>query len=78
MFGFFLAFFGGVFSFFYVLAIWQPWYLLLWRNYLLEAGWLRHNKNSQWLRQLAPGPGAAHFKVSSRKQCSFWWTRRKS
>ena len=46
--------------------------LLLWRNYPLEAGWLRHNKNSKWLMQLlVPGPGVAHFKASSRRQSIF-------
>jgi len=32
---------------------------------------LHHNKNSKWLRQLVPGPGAAQFKASSRKQTFF-------
>jgi len=52
--------------------------LLLWCNYLLEAGWLRHNKNSRWLRQLVPDPGVAHFKASWRRKSIFWWTRSNS
>jgi len=32
-------------------------YLLLWRNYMLQACSLRHNKNSKWLKQLVLAPG---------------------
>jgi len=53
-------------------------YLLLWRNYMPEACWLLHNKNSKWLKQLVLGPGVAHSKASSRRQRIFWWTKRKS
>ena len=46
-------------------------YLWLCRNYIHEASWLRHNKNSKWLQQLVLGPGVAHFKPSSRRQSIF-------
>ena len=36
-------------------------YLLLWRNYLLGATWLRHNNKSKWMRQIVPGLDFAQF-----------------
>jgi len=47
-------------------------YLLLRRDYLLEAASLRHNKSSKWLKKtrslstwqlVLPGPGFAQFKA---------------